>query len=246
MFELLFNLIKGKRRDSLEVCVEELKNINNELTKVFNEVMSNNISYNKRILLREKTILLLKKQHDLLVDSSKLGKKELREEVIINILDMAVALGLTFGGIIVIFFNILLVIPIFGLGILQSQIKLSSLKGKIDNSGGRIDDYIEETNQLGIMFDNVSRRLSLDISVNKSADLSKELEDIDLANDVIVEYINTGIIKDTNDKVRMYIIKILQSDLKSQECDFYKLLSLAKEKVVNETKEIGVALKKEI
>lgn len=246
MFELIYNLIKGKREYSLDICLKELKNINNELTKVFNEVMSSNIPYKKRILLREKTILLLKKQHDLLVDSGKLSKKELKEEYVINILDVALTLGLTIGSFVIIFFNILLVIPLLGVGMLQSQIKLKSLKGKIDDSGIKIDDYIKETNQLGIMFDNVSRRLSLDLSVKKNNDLSEELDDIDLANNLIVEYLNTGIIKEASDSVRMYVIKLLQSDLKIQECDFYKLLSLAKEKVLVESKEIGVTLKKEI
>lgn len=92
--------------------------------------------------------------------------------------------------------------------------------------------------------DNIDRRLSLDIAINKETDGELTTKNIDLANDVILEYLETGSLKEIDNDTKIYVIKLLQSDLKTDEINIHELLRLAKDKVDKESKEKGIKLVK--
>ena len=92
--------------------------------------------------------------------------------------------------------------------------------------------------------DNIDRRLSLDIAINKETNGELATKNIDLANDIILEYLETGSLKEIDNDTKIYVIKLLQSDLKTDEINIHELLRLAKDKVDKESKEKGIKLVK--
>jgi len=82
---------------------------------------------------------------------------------------------------------------------------------------------------------NCSTRLSLDFDLTTSEYSNEDFLDIELASDIIINYINNKEIKVETEEVKTFIIKMLQQDLKSDSTDLIELLNLAREKNNEET-----------
>ena len=121
---------------------------------------------------------------------------------------------------------------------------MNSLKTKLDSSKDDLDQVVAKLDQVSRLMDNIDRRLSLDIAINKETDGELATKNIDLANDIILEYLESGSLKEIDNDTKIYVIKLLQSDLKTDEINIHELLRLAKDKVDKESKEKGIKLVK--
>lgn len=236
--------------ESLEICLEKLNETEKELTKIFNEVMTGTLSLKQKTILRKKYITLNIRLFKMLKECIVLGSKEVKLENKINIIEMILLFIATIGSMIFAFFNPLFSITALILLMAIGLLKYDSLNKQVSSSRVKEMDFKEKMEQIFTIMDNIDRRLSLDIKVSKDTDGEVTTKQIDLANDAILEYLETGNIKEVDNEVKLYVIKILQSDLKNEEYNkeennMETLLRLAKEKVDKEELNKGVKLVKE-
>ena len=97
------------------------------------------------------------------------------------------------------------------------------------------DKLIEKIQKVNIIMYNCSTRLSLDFDLTTSEYSNEDFLDIELASDIIINYINNKEIKVETEEVKTFIIKMLQQDLKSDSTDLIELLNLEREKNNEET-----------
>lgn len=238
-----------EKLESIEIYCSSLEETEKKLTKIFNEVMSGNIPLKRKVELRKESLRISIGLLKTLRECLALGKKELKRDKITNSLEVAITLLLTISSMVAFFFNPLISLVLIIFAMIKSLTKMNSLKNQIDSSKEVTKEVLAKFDQVSVLMDNIDRRLSLDIKINKDTDGEVATKQIDLANDVILEYLDTGNIKEVDNDIKLYIIKLLQSDLKDEENisqvgSLEELLKIAKDKVDRETKEQGIKLVK--
>ena len=96
-----------------------------------------------------------------------------------------------------------------------------------------IGEIIKLTDSLNILTSNITRRLSIENDLNVGKD--KNITEVDLANEIILKYLEDKELLDMSDNIKDCVIKLLQSDLKTNNSDIEELLDIAYEKNKKET-----------
>ena len=233
-----------KEVESLEIYAKSLVDTEKELTTIFNEVMSGNLSLKRKVELRKDALRISLNLFKVLRECLVMGKKELKKEKFTNGIDVFVAMGLTISALVAFVFNPLISLVLLAFAMIKCVTKMNSLKTKLDSSKDDLEQVVAKLDQVSRLMDNIDRRLSLDIAINKETNGELATKNIDLANDIILEYLETGNLKEIDNDTKIYVIKLLQSDLKTDEINIHELLRLAKDKVDKESKEKGIKLVK--
>lgn len=227
-----------RQTKSSKELLEKFNEIEKELTPIFYELLNSNISLEKKSLLRKKTLLLLKKGYQAIIitEENKTNiksdeKVKIDPEKLLNI-----GLLVRLGGALILFFApmVSFVIQIVGIGIEHYA------RSKNTDVDLYSEDLIKRANELTILYGNCIRRLGIEIENVYVEDNDKKIDNMDLANEVILEYINTGNYKETNKEVEELVIKILKYDLKNNSVDIKELLELAKIKIEKENLKEGI------
>lgn len=229
---------KTKSKDVSEEILETLNSVDKELSEIFYELMGNNISLKKRMLLREKTLLLIRKVYESLSTGADKTEKELEDydleyaksKKISNISFIIRMIGLLF-----LFIKpfISLTLQLIAIGMQHHAIKKMSdfNEPKVDLSKA----ILEKGNALSILIGNCSRRLSLDVEVCSDKEDEELFNIMDDANNIITEYVKTNILPENIDEItKEILVKMLKKDLKVENDDFKYLLNEASKKIKEE------------
>jgi len=234
----MISIFNNKNEETLlENLYKNLDNTYNKFSHLFDELMSmEKVTYNKKSILRKEMIEVCKDLYiylssDLEKVITKINNKNNRRKslgiaTLLNIL--LKILGLSF-----LFINplITILVNLFSLSIDMYLFNPKRLKEIEIN----YDKLIEKIQKVNIIMYNCSTRLSLDFDLTTSEYSNEDFLDIELASDIIINYINNKEIKVETEEVKTFIIKMLQQDLKSDSTDLIELLNLAREKNNEET-----------
>lgn len=229
---------KVKTKDISEEILETLNSVDKELSEIFYELMGNNISLKKRMLLREKTLLLIRKAYESLSMGADKTEKELEDydicyskyKKISNISFAIRMIGLLF----------LFVKPFISLTLQLIAIFMQhhAIKKMNDFNEPKVDlskEVVEKGNSLSILIGNCSRRLSLDVEVYSDKQDEDLFNKMDEANSIINEYVKTNILPENIDEItKEILVKMLKKDLKIESDDIKYLLDAARNKIKDE------------
>lgn len=229
---------KSKSKDVSEEVLETLNSVDKELSEIFYELMGNNVSLKKRMLLREKTLLLIRKAYESLSMGADKTEKEIEDydvcyskyKKLSNISFAIRMIGLLF----------LFVKPFISLTLQLIAIFMQhhAVKNMSKFNEPKVDlskEVVEKGNSLSILIGNCSRRLSLDIEVYSDKEDEELFNKMDDANKIITEYVKTNVMPESIDEItKEILVKMLKKDLKIESDDIKHLLDAARNKIKEE------------
>ena len=222
-----------ERHSALDV-IDAFNEADKDLSSIWNILSSdNNLSIKMRSIYRRKVLCILKKLSIKLTNANEKSKQEL-----INTKKNANRNLYFIIGLLIVTFNILCFNPVASLIPLFISLNISLKLFKnasndeitITNNIGKI---IKLTDSLNILTSNITRRLSIENDLNVGKD--KNITEVDLANEIIIKYLEDKELLDMSDNIKDCVIKLLQSDLKTNNSDIEELLDIAHEKNKKET-----------
>lgn len=204
--------------------MNNLKKYQKEIDAIYYDLNSNKkLSYYKIQLYVSKINLLYKKITDIINDANKLSNKEEKVCVILGILSMIY--NILFFPLIITPFGL----PISLIGIFAAAWALKKVVAfYIDDTRGEL---LKEVKNVEITLENCETQLNKQINCSNKKEKEKtNLEDIELADKVIREYMESDDFDQyIDDNICNLIVKILQDDLKTEESDVNVLLDIARD-----------------
>lgn len=227
-----------KKKDVSEEILETLNSVDKELSEIFYELMGNNISLKKRMLLREKTLLLIRKAYDSLSVGADKTEKELKDydtEYAKSKKISNISFAIRMIGLLFLFIKPLvsLTLQLIAIGMQHHAIKIMSNfeEPRVDLS----KEVVAKGNSLSILIGNCARRLSLDVEVCSDKEDEELFDKMDIANNIIAEYVKSNTLPDEIDEItKEILVKMLKKDLKVESNDIKYLLDEASKKIKEE------------
>lgn len=217
--------MKKERESSLD-AIDAFNEANSSLSGIWEELLSNkNLSPKMRSIYRRKVLFILKKLSIKLEEANKKSGKELHETKIKGKRNILIILILVLISFITLCFNQLFsLIPL--LISLNVSFKMFSNASKREiEITKNIEEIIKLTDLVNILTSNITRRLSIENSLEVGKD--NNIKEIDLANEIILKYLEDKVLLDMDETTKNNIIKLLQSDLKTDINDLEELLNMA-------------------
>ena len=205
-----------------------------DLSSIWNILSSdNNLSIKMRSIYRRKVLCILKKLSIKLTNANEKSKQELINTKKNAKRNLYFIIGLLIVTFIILCFNpVASLIPLF----ISLNISLKLFKNASNDEisiTNNIGEIIKLTDSLNILTSNITRRLSIENDLNVGKD--KNITEVDLANEIILKYLEDKELLDMSDNIKDCVIKLLQSDLKTNNSDIEELLDIAYEKKKKET-----------
>jgi len=212
-------------------ALKELSEVENQISKIYYNIMSSNeISVYKEQLLSTKLNLLAFKIESIsnsIIYYKKLETKKIVKKIILTILLEIISFVMIFISLAV----SLIMQPI----ILLSAVKI--IGDYISNDEEKLNArIIERLTEIRNIANNCDTFMTAKITKREERlseqrmKLKAESLDVDLANEYLGNYINTGELPEISDNIKETLIKMLQEDLETEESDLEALLSLASDK----------------
>lgn len=229
---------KAKSKDVSEEILETLNSVDKELSEVFYELMGNNISLKKRMLLREKTILLIRKVYESLSTGVNKTEKELEDydicyskyKKLSNISFVIRIIGMLF-----LFLKPYLSLTLQLIAIFMQHHAVKKMSNFNEPKVDLSKEVVEKGNSLSILIGNCTRRLSLDVEVYSDKEDEELFNKMDDANNIINEYVKTNVMPQQVDEItKEILVKMLKKDLKIENDNIEYLLDAARNKIKEE------------
>lgn len=236
-----------KKKDATEEILESLNSVDKELTEIFYELMDNNISLKKRMLLREKTLVLVRKVYDSLMVELDKTEQELEDynteydksKKIANISFVIRMIGLLF-----LFIKPLLSLTLQLIAIGMHHHAIKKMSNFEEPKEDLAKEIVNKANSLNILIGNCARRLSLDVEVCTDKEDEELFDRMDIANNIIQEYVKTNMLSENIDEItKEILVKMLKKDLKIESNDIKYLLDEASKKIKEETLKENISKK---
>ena len=218
----------------LEDLAKELEQVYRDLSKCFSDILDNEeLSYYKGVLWTFKVNLLQLKQYEIGLN--------------INNIDLELNINkkkLTILKTLMYLMSILFLFTYWPVGILTFAYAISNSKN-IKNNLAYMQNIFNESRDLFDKCDRISQNCQtfiikkMEISAERFNEQVNNKEVIDLepyyyAQNLIDLYINFDELMETTPEIEEIVIKMLQSDLETEESDFMTLLNMAKNKLSEE------------
>lgn len=225
--------IEEERHSALDV-IDAFNEADKDLSSIWNILSSdNNLSIKMRSIYRRKVLCILKKLSIKLTNANEKSKYELINTKKNAKRNLYFIIGLLIITFIILCFNpVASLIPLF----ISLNISLKLFKNASNDEitiTNNIGEIIKLTDSLNILTSNITRRLSIENDLNVGKD--KNITEVDLANEIIIKYLEDKELLDMSDNIKDCVIKLLQSDLKTNNSDIEELLDIAYEKNKKET-----------
>ena len=222
-----------ERHSALDV-IDAFNEADKDLSSIWNILSSdNNLSIKMRSIYRRKVLCILKKLSIKLTNANEKSKQELINTKKNAKRNLYFIIGLLIVTFITLCFNpVASLIPLF----ISLNISLKLFKNASNDEitiTNNIGEIIKLTDSLNILTSNITRRLSIENDLNVGKD--KNIIEVDLANEIIIKYLEDKELLDMSDNIKDCVIKLLQSDLKTNNSDIEELLDIAYEKNKKET-----------
>ena len=222
-----------ERHSALDV-IDAFNEADKDLSSIWNILSSdNNLSIKMRSIYRRKVLCILKKLSIKLTNANEKSKQELINTKKNAKRNLYFIIGLLIVTFIILCFNpVSSLIPLF----ISLNISLKLFKNASNDEitiTNNIGEIIKLTDSLNILTSNITRRLSIENDLNVGKD--KNITEVDLANEIIIKYLEDKELLDMSDNIKDCVIKLLQSDLKTNNSDIEELLDIAYEKNKKET-----------
>ena len=222
-----------ERHSALDV-IDAFNEADKDLSSIWNILSSdNNLSIKMRSIYRRKVLCILKKLSIKLTNANEKSKQELINTKKNAKRNLYFIIGLLIVTFITLCFNpVASLIPLF----ISLNISLKLFKNASNDEiaiTNNIGEIIKLTDSLNILTSNITRRLSIENDLNVGKD--KNITEVDLANEIIIKYLEDKELLDMSDNIKDCVIKLLQSDLKTNNSDIEELLDIAYEKNKKET-----------
>lgn len=222
-----------ERHSALDV-IDAFNEADKDLSSIWNILSSdNNLSIKMRSIYRRKVLCILKKLSIKLTNANEKSKQELINTKKNAKRNLYFIIGLLIVTFIILCFNpVASLIPLF----ISLNISLKLFKNASNDEisiTNNIGEIIKLTDSLNILTSNITRRLSIENDLNVGKD--KNIIEVDLANEIIIKYLEDKELLDMSDNIKDCVIKLLQSDLKTNNSDIEELLDIAYEKNKKET-----------
>ena len=228
----------------LDDLYKELESVEKDLGECFTNIMNNEeLSYYKGVLLAFKVNLLQLKQYTIGLNINNIDLKlnEDKKKIIIMHIMMYLVSIITF-------FNF------WPLGIFSFIYSYKTSK-KTQNNLASIQTMFNKSRELFDKCDRIAKNCQtfidkkLEVGAERFNEKINNKEVIDLepyyyAQNLIDLYVNFDKLIETNPEIEEIVVKMLQSDLETEECDFMTLLNMAKNKI-SEDKILEKKLKSE-
>ena len=214
--------------------IDAFNEADKDLSSIWNILSSdNNLSIKMRSIYRRKVLCILKKLSIKLTNANEKSKQELINTKKNAKRNLYFIIGLLIVTFIILCFNpVASLIPLF----ISLNISLKLFKNASNDEisiTNNIGEIIKLTDSLNILTSNITRRLSIENDLNVGKD--KNITEVDLANEIILKYLEDKELLDMSDNIKDCVIKLLQSDLKTNNSDIEELLDIAYEKNKKET-----------
>lgn len=222
-----------ERHSALDV-IDAFNEADKDLSSIWNILSSdNNLSIKMRSIYRRKVLCILKKLSIKLTNANEKSKQELINTKKNAKRNLYFIIGLLIVTFITLCFNpVASLIPLF----ISLNISLKLFKNASNDEitiTNNIGEIIKLTDSLNILTSNITRRLSIENDLNVGKD--KNITEVDLANEIILKYLEDKELLDMSDNIKDCVIKLLQSDLKTNNSNIEELLDIAYEKNKKET-----------
>lgn len=217
-----------ERHSALDV-IDAFNEADKDLSSIWNILSSdNNLSIKMRSIYRRKVLCILKKLSIKLTNANEKSKQELINTKKNAKRNLYFIIGLIIVTFITLCFNpVASLIPLF----ISLNISLKLFKNASNDEiaiTNNIGEIIKLTDSLNILTSNITRRLSIENDLNVGKD--KNIIEVDLANEIIIKYLEDKELLDMSDNIKDCVIKLLQSDLKTNNSNIEELLDIAYEK----------------
>lgn len=217
-----------ERHSALDV-IDAFNEADKDLSSIWNILSSdNNLSIKMRSIYRRKVLCILKKLSIKLTNANEKSKQELINTKKNAKRNLYFIIGLIIVTFITLCFNpVASLIPLF----ISLNISLKLFKNASNDEitiTNNIGEIIKLTDSLNILTSNITRRLSIENDLNVGKD--KNITEVDLANEIIIKYLEDKELLDMSDNIKDCVIKLLQSDLKTNNSNIEELLDIAYEK----------------
>ena len=218
----------------LEDLYKDLENAERDLSKCFNDILSNEeLSYYKGVLLTFKVNLIQLKQYEIGLN--------------INNIDLELNINkkkLTILNIIMYLISTLFLLTYWPIGILSFVCAISNSRN-IKNNLAYMQNIFNNSRDLFAKCDRIAQNCQtfigkkMEISAERFNEQVNSKETINLepyyyAQNLIDLYINFDELMVTTPEIEAIVVKMLQSDLETEESNFMTLLNMAKEKLSEE------------
>lgn len=222
-----------ERHSALDV-IDAFNEADKDLSSIWNILSSdNNLSIKMRSIYRRKVLCILKNLSIKLTNANEKSKQELINTKKNAKRNLYFIIGLLIVTFITLCFNpVASLIPLF----ISLNISLKLFKNASNDEitiTNNIGEIIKLTDSLNILTSNITRRLSIENDLNVGKD--KNITEVDLANEIIIKYLEDKELLDMSDNIKDCVIKLLQNDLKTNNSDIEELLDIAYEKNKKET-----------
>ncbi len=218
----------------LEDLYKDLEKVEQDLTKCFNDILSNEeLSYYKGVLWAFKVNLIQLKQYEIGLNINNIDL-----ELNINKKKLVILKAILY------LISTLLLLTYWPVGILAFVYAIGN-NIKIKDNLAYMQKIFNESRDLFSKCDRIAQNCQtfigkkMEISAERFNEQINNKEVIDLepyyyAQNLIDLYISFDELIDTTPEIEEIVVKILQSDLETEESDFMTLLDMAKEKLSEE------------
>ncbi len=218
----------------LDDLYKKLESIEKSLSECFKEILNNEeLSYYKSILWAFKINLLQYKQYEIGLNINNIDLELNINKKKLDILKTILYLIST-----------LLLLTYWPIGILSFIYAISNSKN-IKNNLSYMQNIFNNSRELFDKCDRIAKNCQtfigkkMEVSAERFNEQVNNKDVIDLepyyyAQNLIDLYISFGVLMETTPEIEEIVIKILQSDLETEESNFMTLLNLAKEKLSEE------------
>ena len=223
-----------KGESMLDDLYKDLEEVEKELSKCFNDILSyEDLSYYKGVLWAFKVNLLQIKQYEIGLNINNIDLELNKDKKKLTILKIMLYV-----------LSFLFLFTYWPVGILAFAYAISNSRNIKDNLA-TMQNIFNNSRDLFDKCDRIARNCQtfigkkLEISAERFNEQANNKEVIDLepyyyAQNLIDLYISFGELVDTTPEIEEIVVKMLQSDLNTEESDFMTILNMAKDKLSEE------------
>jgi len=231
-----------------EILLIKIDELYKKLNNIFDELMLNkNINLNRKTILRKDIIKISKKYKEYITNYTKISISEFNKEKRRDFIEIIIIIMLFILSFTIVFINPLVSLLVLMIPMIYSIKNIKNIPKQMSERKKITNIICKKTDEFLILLENCNVRLSLNISIEKNNENDNSydfINNIDIANEVIIKYLNEGILEEIDELTKVIIIKILQSDLKTDSNNLIELLNLAKSTIEEQNLVKGESLKK--
>jgi len=231
-----------------EILLIKIDELYKKLNNIFDELMLNkNINLNRKTILRKDIIKISKKYKEYITNYTKISISEFNKEKRIDFIEIIIIIMLFILSFTIVFINPLVSLLVLMIPMIYSIKNIKNIPKQMSERKKITNIICKKTDEFLILLENCNVRLSLNISIEKNNENDNSydfINNIDIANEVIIKYLYEGILEEIDELTKVIIIKILQSDLKTDSNNLIELLNLAKSTIEEQNLVKGESLKK--